>query len=137
MQKETYNRLLNEKLNEIQEISEKNIYYFKDLHNSSINFIRFKGPFGFSEKIKNGDISLEEAEKRQEDFKKSLGQITSGNPKHKEKNQQDTTKNVKNLYNLRHKIIDLFDNSAKIKTETIHKSKQNETTGTGLKIVTP
>ena len=68
MQKETYNRLLNEKLNEIQEISEKNLYYFKDLRNSSINFIKFKEPFAFSKKIKNGDISLEEAEKRQEDF---------------------------------------------------------------------
>ena len=69
-------------------------------------------------------------------FKKSLSQITSGNPKHKEKYQQDTIINVKNLYDSRQKIIDLFNNSARIKSEAIHKLKQNETTGTGLKILT-
>ena len=93
--------------------------------------------FFFFEKIKNDDLSLEEPEKRQKDFKKSLGQITSRNPKHKEKYKQDAIKNIKNLYNSRHKIIALFNNSAKIKSEAIHKSKQNETTGTGLKILAP
>ena len=44
MQKETYNRLLNERFNEIQEISKKinynNLtYYFKDPRSSSISFI--------------------------------------------------------------------------------------------------
>ena len=75
MQKETYDRLLNEKLNEIQEISKKidynNLtYYFKDPRSSSINFIKFKGLFVlfFFEKIKNDDLSLEEPEKRQKDF---------------------------------------------------------------------
>ena len=52
MQKETYDRLLNDKLNEIQEISKKidynNLtYYFKDPRSSSINFIKFKGEFFF------------------------------------------------------------------------------------------
>ena len=57
MQKETYDRLLNDKLNEIQEISKKidynNLtYYFKDPRSSSINFIKFKGEFLFKKKIK-------------------------------------------------------------------------------------
>ena len=52
MQKETDDRLLNEKLNEIQEVSKKvdynNLtYYFKDPRSSSINFIKFKGLFVF------------------------------------------------------------------------------------------
>ena len=74
MQKETDDRLLNEKLNEIQEVSKKvdynNLtYYFKDPRSSSINFIKFKGLFVFFfEKIKNDDLSLEEPEKRQKDF---------------------------------------------------------------------
>ena len=55
MQKETYDRLLNDKLNEIQEISKKidynNLtYYFKDPRSSSINFIKFKGEFFFLNK---------------------------------------------------------------------------------------
>ena len=32
---------------------------------------------------------------------------------------------------------DLFNDHAKIRYEAIHKSKQNETIGTGLKILTP
>ena len=45
-------------------------------------------------------------------------------------------KNVKNLYNLRQKCIDLFNNYSKIKSESIYRSKQNKTKGTGLKILT-
>ena len=52
MQKETYNRLLGKRLNEIKEISKKMdfnylTYYFKTSGLSPINFIKFKGPFGF------------------------------------------------------------------------------------------
>ena len=46
-------------------------------------------------------------------------------------------KNAKNLYNSRQKVINLFNDSAKIRSETIYKSKQKKTTGTGLKILTP
>ena len=46
-------------------------------------------------------------------------------------------KNVKNLYNSRQKIIDLLNDNSRIRSEAIYKSKQNETKGTGLKILTP
>ena len=48
-----------------------------------------------------------------------------------------TIKNVKNLYDSRQKIIYLFNNYSKIRSEFIYRSKQNETKGKGLKIVTP
>ena len=35
------------------------------------------------------------------------------------------------------KIIDLLNDNAKIRSEAIYKSKQNETKGKGLKILTP
>ena len=38
---------------------------------------------------------------------------------------------------LRQKIIDLLNDNAKIRSEAIYKSKQNETEGKGLKILTP
>ena len=55
MQKETVNRLLGERLNEIQEISNKNdfnnlTFSFKTSGISPINFIKFKGSFGFLKK---------------------------------------------------------------------------------------
>ena len=70
-------------------------------------------------------------------LKTYLGQITSGNPKHKEKYQFDTIKSVKKFHDSRQKIIDLFNDSTKIRSESIYRSKQDKTARTGLKIPTP
>ena len=48
-----------------------------------------------------------------------------------------TIRNVKNLYDSRKKIIDLFKNYSKIKSESIYRSKHDETKGRGLQILTP
>ena len=48
-----------------------------------------------------------------------------------------TIKNVKNLYYLRQKITDLFNNYSKIRSESIYRSKHDETKGRGHKILTP
>ena len=81
----------------------------------------------------DGNISLKIAEKEQEIFKKELGQIKSGNPKHKSGKQLYTIKNAENLYDSRLKIIDLFNDYSKIRSESIYRSKRDETKGTGLK----
>ena len=131
MEKETYNRLLGEILNEIQEISKEIDFnnltcYFKTTSFSPINFIRFKGSFGFFKKIKNDNISLKKAEEEQNEFKSNLGEITFGNPKHKGKYHLNTIKYVKNFYNSRQKIIDLFNDNAKTKSEGIYKKNRME-----------
>ena len=66
-------------------------------------------------------------------FKSKLNEITTGNPKHKSKNQLDTVKNVKNLYESRQKVIDLFDDYVRIKFKAMYQIKH----GTRLKILTP
>ena len=76
------------------------------------------------------------AEEDQEQFKRELGQIKSGNPNHKSEKQLYTIKNVKHLYDSRQKIIDLFSDYSKIKSESIYRSKHDETKGRGLKILT-
>ena len=70
-------------------------------------------------------------------IKRQFGQIKSGNPDHKSDKHLYTIKNVKNLYDSRQKIIDLFNSYSKVRSEAIYKSKQNETKGKGLKILTP
>ena len=60
----------------------------------------------------------------------------SGNPKYQEDYQVGTIKNVKNLYNSRQKVIDLFNDNARIKSKAIHRTKQDETKGRGNKILT-
>ena len=58
-----------------------------------------------------------------------------GNSKHKSEKQLYTIKNIRNLYDLRQKIINLLNDIAKNRFEAIHKSKQDETRGTRLKIL--
>ena len=48
-----------------------------------------------------------------------------------------TIKNIKNLYDSRQKFIDLFNNYSKIKSESIYRSKHDETEGRGLKKLSP
>ena len=63
--------------------------------------------------------------------------MISENPEHKSKDPLDTIKTVQNLYNSRQKSIDLLKDNAKIRSEAISEAKQDETKGTGLKILTP
>ena len=95
------------------------------------------GPIYVYNHIKNGATTLQQVEKQQKDFKKEQNEITSENLKYKSNDQLHVTKNVKNLYNSRQKIIDLLNDNSRIRSESIYKSKQNETKGTGFKILTP
>ena len=130
MQKENCNRLLGDRLDEIQKISKEinfnNLtYHFKDSRISPINFIKSKGPFNIFKIIRGVNKTLQEIEEDQERLKLNLRAITSAIPKHKEKYQLDTTKNVRNLRDSRQKVIVLFNDSAKIRYEAIYESKKN------------
>ena len=105
----------------------------KDSESASINFIGVTGPMHICNEVKYGNDSIEKIEEDQKQFKSKLNEITTGNPKHKSKDQIDTIKNIKNLYNSREKVIKLYNHYAKIISEAMYKTKQ----GTGLKILTP
>ena len=107
------------------------------MHFAPINFINYKGPFHIFKEIRDGDKTHQETVEDKKKFKSNLGQITSGDPESKDDSQKYGIKNAKNLYNSRQKFINLSNDSAKIRCEAIYKSKQNKTTGTGLKILTP
>ena len=139
--KEIYNEILGERIDEIlkmsREINYSNLVYDFKGPTPSINFAIFGGPMYTYNQLKNGEKTLQQVEEEQKYFKKDLNKITSGNPKHKNEKQSYTIKNVKNLYDSRQKIINLLNDNTKIRSEAIYKSKQNETKGTGLKILTP
>ena len=85
---ESLNKIFDEKLDEIQELSReieyKNLKYnLTTKASDSINFIKFKGLFSLFKKIRDGEISLEMADEDQEKLKREFSQIKSGNPKHK------------------------------------------------------
>ena len=79
-----------------------------------------------------GNIELAKAEENQEQFKSYLNEIIRGNPKKKSKHQVETTENTENLYESREKVIKLYNDYPKIRSEAKHKSKYRK----GLKILT-
>ena len=126
--KEIYNKILEERMYVILEMSKKIdfsnlVYHFKG-PTHPVNFAISDGPMYTYNQLNNGDISLQQVEKQQKDFKKELNEITLGNPKHKSSSQLYAIKNIKNLYNSRQKIIDLLNDNAKIRSEAI--SNQNK-----------
>ena len=113
-----------------------NIVYSKGPYISPINFIKHRGPFHIFKEIRDGDKTVQEVEEYQKELKLRLDQITSGDPEHKDYYQKDAIENIKNLFNLRQKVINSFNDSVKLRSEAIYQSKQNKATGTGLKILT-
>ena len=99
--------------------------------------MKYKGLFNiFKETERNKKQKRkQEIQKDQENLKSGLRKITE-NPKYKEKYQLYTTKNAKNLRDPRQKVINLGNDYARIRSEAVYKSKQDETTGTGLIILT-
>ena len=135
---EVFNELSNERIDEIHNISKEidfnNLtYHFKGSDTAPINFINFSGPMYIYNELKNRNVSTEKIEEDEKQFKSKLSEITAGNPKHKSKDQLDTIKSIKNLYNTRDKVIKLYNDYAQIITEAIYITKQ----GTGLKMLTP
>ena len=51
-------------------------------------------------------------------IKLNLNEITKGNPKRKSKEQLTTIENIKNLHNSRYKFIRLYNDYAKIISDT-------------------
>ena len=52
-------------------------------------------------------------------------------------NQKKVINNLENLYISREEVINFFRDYGKIVLDAAYKSKENETKGTGLKILTP
>ena len=70
--KKIYDELLQEKIDEILEMSKeinyKSLIYYLKGPTSSISFTKFGGPMYTYEKLKNGETTLQQVEKEQKDF---------------------------------------------------------------------
>ena len=118
----------------IEDQGKKQVEVLKDLKPSNqTKAIKDKS----DDKLSIMNKTLKEIEKNQKKLKSNLGQMTLGDSEHKGDYQKDAIKNAQNLYNSRQKVIDLFNDSTKIRSEAIYKSKHNETKDKGFKILTP
>ena len=65
------------------------------------------------------------------ELRKDLGRIKQGDPKDKSPEQKKTINNIKNLYNSREEVVQMFNDYAKNMSKNIYDSKQVR----GLKIL--
>ena len=97
--KEIYNEILEERINEIlqisKEISHSDLVYDFKGPSPSIKFGNYGGPMYIYGYMKDGEKTLQQVEEEEKYFRKDLNQITSGNPKYKSEKQSYTIKNVR------------------------------------------
>ena len=84
-QKEIFNKLVGERLDEITELDEKfnadNLIYKYKGHTADLKFNKFDNSHSLIDKIKKGEISLADTKNNQIKFKSELGEIKKANKK--------------------------------------------------------
>ena len=136
-QKEMFNKLVDERLEKINNLDERVnrndlIYRYKGKL-ADTKFDRFDNALDIINKIRDGKKDLAEVKNNQEDL--YLGEIKRGAKKSKE--QKNTLYNIEMLYKARNEAIKFYDDYSLMISEAKSKAKQNETKGTGIKILTP
>ena len=113
--------------NQFNKIDFNHLTYLYKGSSTPIKFFGFKGPLHIFKSIYNGSIPLEDVEKEQIEFKRVLNHIRQ--------EQEKATNNIKNLYESRQKVVQMFNNYPRETSKRIYESKQQQRTG--LKILTP
>ena len=137
-QKEIFNKLVDERLDEItklaKEVNHDDLIYRNKDKTPNGNFNTYDNALNLLDKIKNGKIKLADVKKDQIKFKLNLNEIKRG-PK-KSRKQKNALFNIEMLYKARNESIKFYDYYSLMASEAKNKEK-NKTSGKGLKILTP
>ena len=85
-------------------------------------------------KIKNNQIRFSEAMNKQKYFLKKINEVKMDK---KNDEQKEVIENLNKFYNSREEVINFFRDYIEMLSDANYDSKQNETKGKGLKILTP
>ena len=111
-QKEIFNKLVDERLDEITELDKKvnldDLAYRYKGKSPDEKFDKYDNALDLIDKIKNGEIKLAEAKNDQIRFKSNLGEIKKGNNKKRSKEQKNALYNIDMLYKARNEAIKFF-----------------------------
>ena len=100
---------------------------------SDANFSKFDNALDLINKIRDGEITLNEAKNEQTALGSNMGQIKKVRKKYLSKENEEAKMNIENLYNARKASIDFFYEYTSRASEARRQAKK----GTGLKILTP
>ena len=84
--------------------------------------------------IKNNQIKFSKVKNKQNEFLNKLSNIKIGK---KTPEQKEVINNLEKFYNSREEVINFFRDYIEMLSDANYDSKQNETKGKGLKILTP
>ena len=84
--------------------------------------------------IKNNQIKFSEVKNKQNNFLKKLNEVKIGK---NDDAKEEVIDNLNKFYNSREEVINFFRDYIEMLSDANYDSKQNETKGKGLKILTP
>ena len=96
--------------------------------------MNIKIPKNFLNEIRNSHIKFNEVKNKQNEFLNKLSNIKIGKKTDK---QKEVINNLEKFYNFREEVINFFRDYIEMLSDANYDSKQNETKGKGLKILTP
>ena len=99
-----------------------------------VSFYEYMDSKELFNKIKSMQIELDDAENKQNEFLNKLSFIKIGK---KTPEQKEVITNLENFYKSREEVFNFFKDYTKMMLDSNYKAKQDETKGTGLKILTP
>ena len=135
-EKEIYNKLTEESFEKINNLDKKvdtNKLVFKyNGKTADADFSEFDNGLSLINKIKDGEISLNDAKDDQARLRSNLGEIKRVQKQHLSKESRNARDNIELLYIARKSAVDFLDEFTSRVSEARHQAKQ----GTGLKILT-
>ena len=96
------------------------------------NFDDFDNTFILFDKIKNGEIILQDAKTNQNRLKLGLNEIRKRNPRKKSNPQKNALYNIEKLYEFREAVFKFYGYYFSMVSESMHEA----TNGKGIKILT-
>ena len=102
--------------------------------NKNVSFYEYIDSKQLFSAIKNNQINFDDVVIRQNECLNKLSNIKTGE---KTPEQKEVINNLKKFYLSREEVINFFKDYGKMVLDAAYKSKENETKGTGMKILTP
>ena len=99
-----------------------------------VSFYEYKDSKELFNAIKNNQIKFSDVKNKQNEFLSKLNNIKIGK---KTIEQKETINNLEKFYLSREEVINFFRDYIEMLSDANYDSKQNETKGKGLKILTP
>ena len=133
-QKKTFNKLVDERLEEKTDLDEKvncdNLIYRYKGRTTHAKFDKSDNALDITHKIRNDEASITDLKSKQAKFKSNLSEVKKAH-KNRTKEQEDTLYNIEMFYKARNEAIKFHGDYSSTMSET----KLKATKGTGLKIL--